>query len=350
MSALVTVFVTVYNIQDYLPRFFESMKNQSFKDYKLLILEDGSTDNSLKICQEFAKHDDRIEIIELPHIGISAARNLVKEYVKTPFLASADGDDYVEPTYLSNLVEGQLRSDADLVISRVIYRNEKDLTEQGIFKERGELYIPRSEFVEKLPMLLDDRRLNFLYAKLYRTELFNKVEIESNVKPGSDTMMNCRFLKYCNSIFLIDSADYNYIKYSARAVTSRQDAEIFGKLMKLNQFVRSTMTDNGFMSDEMQLMIDKRILLSAIWMIDGLIDSNAKDQDKEKQVDLILSNIDYIAAYQRSNQILDGLALSPQTGKHYLSSLKKREKLNRLKAKILRFTPSGIHNLYLKIK
>lgn len=350
MNALVTVFVTVFNIQDYLPRFFESMEKQKFKNYKLLILEDGSSDNSLAICKQFAEKDDRIEIVELPHIGISAARNLVKNYVTTPFVASADGDDFVEPTYLSNLIDAQKRYNADLVISRVIYHEEENLHEQGRFKERGEVLIPRSEFVKKMPMLLDDRRLNFLYAKLYRTELFSKVEIEPNVKPGSDTMMNCRFLKYCNSILLIDAADYNYIKYNTRAVTARQDADTFNRLIRLNDFVQKTMKDNGFMSDDLQLIIDKRILQSGIWMIEGLIHSEASDVDKEQQIDLILNNSNYKGAFNRSNHLLDNFAITPQTGKKYLSNVRHVERVNRLKGRILKFIPAGIHKLYLKIK
>lgn len=346
MKPLVTVFVTVYNIGRYLPRFFESMAKQKFRDYKLLIMEDGSTDNSLEICQEYALKDNRIQIVELPHIGISAARNLVKKYVDTPFVASADGDDYVESTYLLNLVEAQLRYDADLVISRVIYREEDGVTEQGRFKERGEMLIKKSEFVDKLPMLLDDRRLNFLYAKLYRADMFNKIEIEPNVKPGSDTMMNCRFLKYCDSILLIDDADYNYIKYSTGAVTSRKGSEVFSKLIKLNKFVFDTMLDNGYMSEELQLIIDKRILQSAIWVSDGIISTDWSRAEKEKQISDILENTFYMEVYNRSNDKFNQFAIRPQTGHQYLSQLRHIERVNSIKASILKIVPDWMHKLY----
>jgi len=350
MNPLVTVFVTVYNIQEYLPRFFESMKNQTFGAYKLLIFEDGSTDNSLEVCKTYAAADSRIQIVELPHIGISAARNLIKKYVDTPFVASADGDDYVEPSYLSNLIDAQSRYDADLVISRVIYREEDGITEQGRFIERGEVFIPRSEFVRKIPMLLDDRRLNFLYAKLYRAELFNKVEIEPNIKPGSDTMMNCRFLKNCNSILLIDALDYNYIKYSSGAVTSAKGADVFHKLIKLNKYVSDIMSENGYMSEELQLMIDKRILLSAIWLVDGIVSTDWSLADKERQISDILESQYYREVFNRSNDKLNNFAIEPQSGHYYMSRLQHEKRINSMKASILRIVPEWMHKIYLKGK
>ena len=66
-----TVIVTVFNIAEHLPRFFEAMKNQTYSDYVLLVLDDGSQDNSLKVCREYEKQDSRIKVIPCEHLGTS---------------------------------------------------------------------------------------------------------------------------------------------------------------------------------------------------------------------------------------------------------------------------------------
>lgn len=73
----VTFFVTVYNIEKYLERFFDCLDKQTFKDYQLLIIDDGSTDNSLSICQAHAEQDNRIQVVPIEHVGISSARNKI---------------------------------------------------------------------------------------------------------------------------------------------------------------------------------------------------------------------------------------------------------------------------------
>ena len=103
----VTIFVTVYNIAKYLERFFDCLEKQTFSDYKLLIIDDGSTDNSLSICRAHAEKDSRIEVVAIEHAGISAARNKILGMLDTAFATSLDGDDYFEPDYLKHLMDAQ---------------------------------------------------------------------------------------------------------------------------------------------------------------------------------------------------------------------------------------------------
>ena len=72
----ITIFVTVYNIAPYLDRFFENLRRQTVRDYEVLIVDDGSTDNSLEICRRHAANDPRIRVLTTRHIGISAARTM----------------------------------------------------------------------------------------------------------------------------------------------------------------------------------------------------------------------------------------------------------------------------------
>ena len=107
MSRYITIITTVYNIAPYLERFFKCLGEQTFTDYEALIVDDGSTDNSLEICRAHAENDDRIRLVELEHTGISGARNTALGLLQTPFAASLDGDDFFERDYLKHLVDAQ---------------------------------------------------------------------------------------------------------------------------------------------------------------------------------------------------------------------------------------------------
>ena len=297
----VTVFTTVYNIAKYLPRFFECMERQSFPDYKHLIIDDGSDDGSYEICMKQAEKDERIEVLCIEHKGISSARNLALSILDTPFAASADGDDIYEVDYLRHLVEAEEKYDADLVISRVAYRNEfYKLTWEN--PKRGEIVIDRINFLEKLPILLEDARLNFLYGKLYRTEILKEIRVQDDVEQGSDTMINCQYLNKTDRIVCIDDMDANWIQYSSHSVTSYKGKNMYRRLFRIQEYIMDSFQVSGFLNEEMQRVIDKRYFQSCRWSLQRLPTSETDINEAIKTVCELASDTRYADAYQRQKQ------------------------------------------------
>ena len=258
MQKIVTVFVTVYNVEEFLPRFFENVAAQTFDDYNLLIFDDGSEDSTLELCERQAASDARINVVHSEHIGISAARNRVLRMIDTPFTASMDADDIYGPDYLLHLVEAQKSTGADLVISRVICRNEEG---RILFSNppRGRTIIEQKDFREALPALLDENRLNYLYAKLYRTEYLRECRVEDDVKMGSDTMFNFQYLLKIRNIALIDDEDTMYIRYDTRAVCSYKGTDYYVRQFRIERVITEVFQDSEYWSDDMQRAIDRRL-------------------------------------------------------------------------------------------
>lgn len=347
-----TVIVPVYNIKQHLERFFLSMANQSYEDYKMIVVDDGSEDESLNVCKHFSDNDDRITIVEASHSGVINARNTAIELADTEYIVFADGDDYVEPDYLEHLMNAQQKYNADLVISRVQYMLE-DGTIGGEFRPRGELLISREDFKEKIPMLLDDRRLNYLYGKVYRTSLLKDIRVENDVRQGSDTMINFIYLMSVKSIVLIDDLDYHYIKYNSRSITSYSGDDAFNRLVRINKFVFECASSMNILTLELLRIIDLRILQSAYWVIEKIVISNNDDATKAYQISMILNNDSYIESYQRQKNNLKDIAfeiIEPQDGIKYLEKIKKAGKHNRVKAKMLRKCPKSFLKIYHRIK
>ena len=347
-----TVIVTVFNIAEHLPRFFEAMKNQTYSDYVLLVLDDGSQDNSLKVCREYEKQDSRIKVIPCEHLGIAGIKNRAMEYIDTEFTAYVDGDDYVDPGYLEHLMTAREKYDADLVVSRVQYHLEDGHIE-GSFKERGEMYIPREEFKEKLPMLLDERRLNYVYGKVYRSSLLTKIRVEDDVRQGMDTMINFMYLSYAGSIVLIDDLDYHYIRYKSRSITSYSGDNAYFRLLRINCFVQDKAAQYGYLTDELQKVIDKRILQTAFWVIDKIMKSDATQEKKAEQITTILSNEYYWGSYERQKERSAEFGfeiIRPLDGAEYIKRRKKQSQSEQTKEKLLRVCPKPLLRLYRKAK
>lgn len=347
-----TVIVTVYNIAGYLPRFFESLRSQTYKDYILLVLDDGSEDNSLEVCRDFEKKDERIRVIPCEHLGIAGIKNRAMEYIETDYTAYVDGDDYVEPEYLEHLMTAIEKYGADLSVSRVQYHLEDGRVE-GEFPPRGEMLITRDEFREKLPMLLDDRRLNYVYGKVYRSSLLKDIRVESDVRQGMDTMINFMYLERARSIVLIDDPDYHYIRYQSRSITSYSGGDAYQRILRINRFVYDRTVRYGFLTDEMQNMIDKRILLSAVWVIDKITASSSGEDEKARQITAILSDPYYLESYTRQKDASEAFGFAiipPQDGEGFLKALNRKKRNLRTKAGILRACPEPIVRLYHRMK
>ena len=293
-----TVFTTLYNVAEYLPRFFQCMKKQTFSDYILLLIDDGSEDNTLKVCESYAKKDQRIRGEHIPHKGITAARNYAISLIGTPFAASADGDDIYGPDYLLHLMEAQKKYDADLVISRVAYCSE-ELRRSSVQEERGELLIRKNDYPDMLPVLLEDRRLNYLYAKLFRSHILKTTFVEEDVLQGSDTMFCCQYVTKADSIVLIDDLDTNYIRYSSRSVTSRRGADEFERYRRIQDTITNTFREAGFLNADMQRVIDGRVFESSLWALSSIAKADVSVREAEKRVQAIFKSRIYMEAYHR---------------------------------------------------
>ncbi len=100
----ISIIVPVYNIEKYFHRCVDSILSQTFTDFELLLINDGSNDNSGAICDEYAAKDARIRVFHKENGGVSSARNLGLDNAKGEWITFVDSDDYVKPDYLSNLL------------------------------------------------------------------------------------------------------------------------------------------------------------------------------------------------------------------------------------------------------
>lgn len=208
----VSVIVPVYNCAETLERCVNSILSQSEKDLELILVNDGSVDNSLELCHALAEKDTRIRVFSQKNSGVSVARNrgILKSCGK--YLQFADSDDYLDPRATENLVRCMEYYDVDLVIAG-FYRVVKDKMSYKCAIEMATPLTP-TEFAE----FFMQEPANFFYGvmwnKLYRRDLVlnNGIMCEVGRRWCEDFLFNLAYFKVCRSFCALHCPVYYYIK------------------------------------------------------------------------------------------------------------------------------------------
>ena len=174
----ITVLVTFYDRERYLEKCLESLKVQTFKDFKAILLDDGSTDGSRAIAQKFCDSDCRFMLLGDKHIGFPQIKNFGLDNVDTEYLIFLDSDDFVHPRWLEYLYKVARATDAD--ISACAYHRFWPISEQDVLRRL--MNNPRLTFSlhewDKMNLLLYHGCCVFMWNKLFRTKLFDGLRFE----------------------------------------------------------------------------------------------------------------------------------------------------------------------------
>lgn len=215
-NAQVTIIMPVYNTEDSLSYCVESILAQTYSAWRLLIIDDGSTDNSPSICDRFAAQDKRIKVIHKSNGGVSSARNCGIKMVETPYFTCIDSDDIVEPIYLECLMNTKTRYPNTTHIwscFQVVDTIKLDNPVVHLASEKEEISRFERDDVMTLYRLW---LLQSVCQKLYVTEKIKQFDItmDENLSLGEDLLFNLRYLDICDNteIVIINKPTYNYIR------------------------------------------------------------------------------------------------------------------------------------------
>ncbi|MCQ2236862.1 MAG: glycosyltransferase [Bacteroidales bacterium] len=173
---LISVIVPVYNVENYLEKCLNSIVEQSYSNLDIILINDGSTDNSAKICEEFASHDSRIRLINQENQGLSGARNTGIGLIRGKYVTFVDSDDWIDYNYVETLYNLIVEHDADVSVVSFIYE-EQVKTTNGVIEKTRVKYNDGRVFVfdthSALRELCRDKVLqNLAWGKIYKSSLW----------------------------------------------------------------------------------------------------------------------------------------------------------------------------------
>lgn len=217
-TPLVTIIVPVYNAQEYLHRCIGSLLEQSFVDFELLLINDGSKDNSGVICDEYAAKDERIRVFHKENGGVSSARNLGLDNAKGIWISYVDSDDWVAKDYLKNLV-GHAKIGIDLVISFPTYIYTDGSSSKPNYLSK---LVDEHNF-EKIFVEHSMHQNTSPWSKLFRREIIESANIRfcEDMHIGEDLLFLYTYMLSTAKIYISSNTDYFYSYDLETSLTKR---------------------------------------------------------------------------------------------------------------------------------
>jgi len=207
-NILVDVIIPVYNVRSFLREALNSVIDQSYSNLEILIIDDGSSDGSSQICDEYAKKDTRISVIHQQNKGLSAARNIGLDKMTGEIVAFLDPDDAFHPEYVETMLNIMIHEKVDVVICK--YTVHKTNT---IMRQTGrEGAIPKAsqgkyDRCSSLRMLADDEIGASVWNKIYKRKLWNDIRFPEG-RVFEDTNTTYQIIDLCESVFILNRTLY----------------------------------------------------------------------------------------------------------------------------------------------
>ena len=201
---LISIIIPVYNVEQYLNRCIDSIVNQTYKNLEIILIDDGSTDNSGKICDEYALKDKRIKVIHKENGGLSSARNMGLKMVRGEYVGFIDPDDYIEPDMYQYLYE--LCQRHNVLLSMCNYTRVRDGVEKIQHPVTKEIILSCNEALERFHTEL------FSWNKLFHKTLIKDISFSIGITYGEDMIFCVQTFDKARQIVYGSEAKYNYIQ------------------------------------------------------------------------------------------------------------------------------------------
>lgn len=181
-KGLISIIVPVFNTERYLNQCIDSILKQSYSNWELILVDDGTYDNSYKICKNYEQQDERIRIVSVNHYtdGNGEARNIGISLARGEYLAFIDSDDFVKESYLEELYQAAVNTNSDIAIGDYIYLKDGVFSFYEYKEDYGVKEIDREEVLKKAP---NNTRFATVWGKLFKANLFDYIRFNSVSTP-----------------------------------------------------------------------------------------------------------------------------------------------------------------------
>lgn len=317
MSPEITVIVPAYNAEKYLRTCLESVTGQTFTSWELIIADDGSTDSTGAIADEYAAKDGRIKVLHLTRHGVSAARNACIDVAEGRYLAFVDVDDYLEPDYLKELFERAEENRADIV--------QCSFFEDSVENKTPDAY-PMDKTYEDADSLMraffagshGDIR-DSVWAKLFKRETFADIRFDTGLSIYEDGYFVYQCLKKTSKAVCFGKPLYHYVQRGNSATHSGLDEKYKGYFAMFDK-LKDDFADDGFIRKR----IAGREAETALWLMRIMINNGNKKAawDLRKRAMGAAGDVIWSQAPFKIKLKLTGVAIMPHI---YFAMLKGRK-------------------------
>ena len=301
-----SVIVPVYNVENYLSRCIDSLLAQNYVDLEILLIDNGSKDQSGQICEDYATQFSNITAYHIPNKGVGSARNFGLSKAKGEFICFVDADDYLVGNLFSD-VESQLDSQLDLLVFSYYNSIEKNLSEI----DRSAKILPtegkkdKSDFIALFQELWLTDMMYTVWNKIYRKEFLEEHQIVfESYELGEDVRFNLSVYQHVNAVLLVKSCYYVYISGRIDSAMGQYNPNRMNyqleELGKVDQLMISWNSHDEQFIDQ----IKARILMSNI---QNILKQKMSLSKKRHYVEVLCRNQEMIALLKKATSPLHPL-------------------------------------------
>lgn len=263
----ISIVIPAYNASSTIKRCINSVLSQSYQDFELIIVNDGSTDNTYDICQEYAARDSRIILINKENGGVVSSRQCGLEKITGEYSIQIDSDDYIDSGMLETMIEVAINDDADIVYTDYYYQiNGK---ESAVSQDFGTL-----DPTTLIKQNIEGKFFGALWNKLIRHTLFieNNISFEKNVLFSEDSLVLIKLLQASKKISYIPKPFYHYINYPDSISQRNTVKEIEQKITYINALekalIKKKLYDKSILKNKFQII--RRALYCPSYPLDNI--------------------------------------------------------------------------------
>ena len=284
MNSLISVIVPVHDVENELPRCVESIINQTYKNLEIFLIENGSSDNSAKICDRYAVIDKRIKVIHLSKVGVSNARNEGLKNANGEYISFVDSDDWLDVDFYETLIS-EIQDNSLLIFGlRLISETGQIISEKELPEKNFSLNENNICMIEDL---VKDSIMGYMCNKLYKKDLVQYKRL-LDLRTREDAVFNLSILKPDLKIRLINYSGYNWWQRS-NSVTHKADCKNIGEAIKLDNALSNL--DWEFSEESKSIIYNyiMKIFLGDLIMHDVIENASINDSKKRSLIFKLVS-------------------------------------------------------------
>lgn len=294
MSPIVSVVVPVYNASKTIDRCVNSILDQTYRNLDIILVDDGSTDDSKTRCDSFSFQDERIRVIHQENGGPSAARNTGIEKAKGDFIVFVDCDDYIPEKYIEDMIEAKTNNGGmSLVVSGMkIISPNNSVPEDTLSVDDGEVSILRkTEFIQLYRKYIYNSPVNKLFD---RSEIINNdIRFKVGMHIAEDMLFNTMYFAKVNfdNIVVLNTNCYIYVRDGGTSLDSKYNPDYYENHKEVFEILERTAFDLEVSQSDMELIYERYIGIIERTLKDvNHPDCKLTDRDKKKRNNAILKD------------------------------------------------------------
>lgn len=249
---MISVIVPAYNVENVLHYCIDSILNQTYKDFELILVDDGSTDKSGKVCDEYTKKDFRVRVFHKENGGVSSARNFGIDNAKGEYICFIDSDDYVNEDYLESLIRTKNKYPESgniwCCFTTVNSYGRNPQNSNCIKSDKDCVEFDRSQIMTLHEKWLDAGPVCKLYSK--EVIVKNRIRFNESISLGEDLIFNFEYLDKTNDQIIVKNVSlYNYVQTSDESLSTKYYPNLF-EIYKHNNKIMWRYIDSWGCDDE----------------------------------------------------------------------------------------------------